>query len=409
MRILIINSGSSSIKFQLLDMSDESVLASGLVERIGEIEGLLQCTTRPGTAQEHKEKFQRRIADHQDGMRLAVSLLTEPRRGVIKDLADIDAIGHRVVHGGEDVRRPTLITDELVTVIERNSPLAPLHNPANLDGIRVARELFPGIPQVAVFDTAFHQSIPARAYLYALPYKMYEQHRIRKYGFHGTSHKFVAGECARLLGKPLAQCNLITIHLGNGCSMTAIEQGLSIDTTLGMTPLEGLVMGTRSGDVDPAIHSFLARNLGMDIEAIDRMLNKDSGLKGLCGMNDMRDIHAAIAEGNERARLALEVQTYRNRKYIGAYLAVLGHVDALVFTAGIGENDAIVREKSLAGLEQFGIVLDSQANARRQKGPVKISSTDSTVQIWIIPTNEELAIGRESLEVLNNRRLAPEA
>jgi acetate kinase len=273
-------------------------------------------------------------------------------------------------------------------------------------GIRVARELFPGIPQVAVFDTAFHQSIPARAYLYALPYEMYERYRIRRYGFHGTSHKFVAGECARLLGKPLEQCNMITVHLGNGCSMTAIEKGLSIDTTLGMTPLEGLVMGTRSGDIDPAIHSFLARNAGMDIEAIDSMLNKDSGLKGLCGMNDMRDIHAAIENGSERARIALEVQTYRNRKYIGAYLAVLGHVDAIVFTAGIGENDAVVREMSLAGLGQFGIKLDKEANNLRRKGPHLISSADSRVRIWIIPTNEELAIGRESLEVLNNRRHA---
>ncbi len=404
MRVLIINSGSSSIKFQLLDMEDESVLATGLVERIGQPQGLLQCTSRPGTAQAHKVNIQRPIADHQEGMRLAVGLLTDPDEGVIRDLADIDAIGHRVVHGGEDVHRPTLINDELIATIEKNSPLAPLHNPANLDGIRVARELFPGIEQVAVFDTAFHQSIPARAYLYALPYEMYERHRIRRYGFHGTSHKFVAGECARLLGRPLSECNLITIHLGNGCSMTAIERGLSVDTTLGMTPLEGLVMGTRSGDVDPAIHSFLARNLGMDIEAIDRMLNNDAGLKGLCGMNDMRDIHAAIESGNERARQALEVQTYRNRKYIGAYLAVLGHVDAIVFTAGIGENDAIVREQSLAGLEGFGIRLDAEANHRRTKGPVLISSTASRVQVWIIPTNEELAIARESLEVLANRR-----
>jgi acetate kinase len=406
MRILIINSGSSSIKFQLLDMADESVLAAGLVERIGEADGLLQCTILPGTARTHKVKIQRRIADHQEGMRAAVTLLTDPDKGVIKDLADIDAIGHRVVHGGEDVHCPTLITDELIVTIEKNNPLAPLHNPANLDGIRVARELFPGIPQVAVFDTAFHQSIPARAYLYALPYEMYERYRIRRYGFHGTSHKFVAGECARLLGKPLEQCNMITVHLGNGCSMTAIEKGLSIDTTLGMTPLEGLVMGTRSGDIDPAIHSFLARNAGMDIEAIDSMLNKESGLKGLCGMNDMRDIHAAIENGSERARIALEVQTYRNRKYIGAYLAVLGHVDAIVFTAGIGENDAVVREMSLAGLEQFGIELDKEANALRRKGPHLISSADSRVRIWIIPTNEELAIGRESLEVLNNRRHA---
>ncbi len=404
MRVLIINSGSSSIKFQLLDMEDESVLATGLVERIGQPQGLLQCTNRPGTAQAHVEKLQRPIADHQEGMRLAVSLLTDPDKGVIRDLADIDAIGHRVVHGGEDVHQPSLISDELIATIAKNSPLAPLHNPANLDGIKVARELFPGIAQVAVFDTAFHQSIPARAYLYALPYELYEEHRIRRYGFHGTSHKFVAGECARLLGRPLNECNLITIHLGNGCSMTAIERGLSVDTTLGMTPLEGLVMGTRSGDVDPAIHSFLARNLGMDIEAIDRMLNNDSGLKGLCGMNDMRDIHAAIESGNERARQALEVQTYRNRKYIGAYLAVLGHVDAIVFTAGIGENDAIVREQSLAGLEGFGIRLDTEVNHRRTKGPVLISSAASRVQVWIIPTNEELAIARESLEVLANRR-----
>ncbi|MDP3480763.1 MAG: acetate kinase [Desulfoprunum sp.] len=399
MRILVINSGSSSIKFQLLDMEDESLLATGLVEKIGKSEGLLQCTLRPGTDRCRKLRLERPIADHEDGMRLVINLLADPDKGVIRDFTDIDAIGHRVVHGGEYVRHPTLINDELIAIIERISPLAPLHNPANLDGIRVARELFPGIPQVAVFDTAFHQSIPARAYLYALPYEMYERHRIRRYGFHGTSHKYVAGECARLLGRQLGQCNLITIHLGNGCSMTAIEQGLSIDTTLGMTPLEGLVMGTRSGDVDPAIHSFLARNAGMDIEAIDRMLNNDSGLKGLCGMNDMRDIHAAIQTGNERALLALEVQTYRNRKYIGAYLAVLGHVDAIVFTAGIGENDAIVRQKSLTGLEQFGIELDIAANLRCEKEPVLISSANSRIQIWIIPTNEELAIARESLEV----------
>ncbi len=402
MRILIINSGSSSIKFQLLNMEDESLLATGLVERIGESEGLLQCTLRPASARCLKIKLERPIADHKEGISLAVNLLTDPGEGVIRDFTDIDAIGHRVVHGGEDVHIPTLVSDDLIAVIERNIPLAPLHNPANLDGITVARELFPGIPHIAVFDTAFHQSMPAHAYLYALPYEIYERHRIRRYGFHGTSHKYVAGECARLLGKQLGQCNLITIHLGNGCSMAAIKQGFSIDTTLGMTPLEGLVMGTRSGDVDPAIHSFLVRNAGMDIDAIDWMLNNDSGLKGLCGMNDMRDIHAAIQTGNERALLALEVQTYRNRKYIGAYLAVLGKVDAIVFTAGIGENDALVRQKSLTGLEQFGIELDLAANLRREKEPVLISSANSSVQIWIIPTNEELAIARESLELLES-------
>jgi len=244
-----------------------------------------------------------KVVDHQCGMRAAVDLLTDQTYGVVSDGRDIRVIGHRVVHGGEEFHQPQLIDDEIVAAIEKNIALAPLHNPANLDGIQVARELFPGTPQVAVFDTAFHQTIPGRAHIYALPYELYEKNRIRRYGFHGTSHKFVAGECARLINKPLDQCNLITIHLGNGCSMTAIEQGRSIDTTLGMTPLEGLVMGTRSGDIDPAIHAFLHRNNKMSLEQIDRMLNKESGLKGICGMNDMRDIHAAAAAGDEKARL----------------------------------------------------------------------------------------------------------
>ncbi|NNF45513.1 MAG: acetate/propionate family kinase, partial [Desulfofustis sp.] len=281
-------------------------------------------------------------------------------------------------------------------------PLAPLHNPANLDGIEVAMELFPAIAQVAVFDTAFHQTIPQRAHIYAVPYELYERHRVRRYGFHGTSHKFVAGECSRLMGRELSETNLITIHLGNGCSMSAVEQGRSIDTSLGMTPLEGLVMGTRSGDVDPAIHSFLERAAGMNLTQIDAMLNKDSGLKGICGFNDMRDIHAAVAEGDERARLALEVQTYRNKKYIGAYMAVLGRVDALVFTAGIGENDPLVRQKTLAGLDHLGVELDYEKNSRRFTSPGTLHTSGSRVQIWVIPTNEELAIARESLSVLED-------
>ena len=260
--------------------------------------------------------------------------------------------------------------------------------------------MFPGVTQVAIFDTAFHQTIPDRAYIYALPYEMYEKYRVRRYGFHGTSHQYVARECAALMGKTLQECNLITIHLGNGCSMTAIENGRSIDTTLGMTPLEGLVMGTRSGDIDPAIHAFLHRNCAMDIEGIDHVLNKESGLKGICSMNDMRDIHAAIAAGNDRARLALDVQTYRNRKYIGAYMAVLGRVDALVFTAGIGENDPVVRARSVAGLDLFGIELDLEKNNRRAAQATLISSSDSRVQVWVIPTNEELAIARETAGVL---------
>lgn len=381
-------------------MVDESVLASGLIERIGEPLGLIKCTMNPGTSAEVVIKIESGVADHQSGMRMAVDILTDANKGVVRHRGDISAVGHRVVHGGEDFHQPILIDDVVVAAIENNIPLAPLHNPANLDGIHVARELFPDIPQIAVFDTAFHQTIPDRAHIYALPYEMYEKHRIRRYGFHGTSHRFVAGECARLLGKPLSQCNLITIHLGNGCSMTAVENGRSIDTTLGMTPLEGLVMGTRSGDLDPAIHAFLSRNNGMDIEDIDRMLNKESGLKGICGLNDMRDIHDAVAKGDERARLALDVQTYRNRKYIGAYMAVLGRVDALVFTAGIGENDAIVRAMSLEGLGVFGVKLDPEANNQRAKEPILVSTQTSRIKVWVIPTNEELAIARESVSIL---------
>ena len=400
MKILVINSGSSSIKFQLLEMEDESVLASGLVERIGEEEGLVKCVLHPETDKKQTINRTELIVDHKTSMHIVVEILTDPDKGVIARSDEVSVVGHRVVHGGEDFHQPTLITDDVLAAVEKNIPLAPLHNPANLDGIRVARDLFPGAAQIAVFDTAFHQTIPPHAYHYALPYELYEEQRVRKYGFHGTSHKYVANECARQIGKPLEELNLITIHLGNGCSMAAVKNGRSVDTTLGLTPLEGLVMGTRSGDVDPAIHVYLARNCGMDIEAIDRMLNKDSGLKGLCGMNDMRDIHAQIEAGNGRARLALEVQTYRNRKYVGAFMAVLGRVDAIVFTAGIGENDPVVRAKTLEGLEIFGISLDPAVNCQRVKEPLLLSSNKSTIQVWGIPTNEELAIARETKVLL---------
>ncbi len=400
MKILVINSGSSSIKFQLLDMQHETVLASGLVERIGEEEGLLQCELSHDNVDAVAIKKSIVIADHDSGMRMVVDLLTDPQQGVIGDRNEISAIGHRVVHGGEDFHRPTIISVEILAAIVKNVPLAPLHNPANLDGIRVAQELFAGVPQIAVFDTAFHQTIPPKAFHYALPYELYEQQRVRRYGFHGTSHKFITGECARVMGMPVENINLISIHLGNGCSMAAVKNGESVDTTLGLTPLEGLVMGTRSGDIDPAIHAFLVRNCGMDINEIDTMLNKESGLKGLCGFNDMRDIHEAIAAGNERAKLALEVQTYRNRRYIGAFMAVLGRVDAIVFTAGIGENDEIVRKKSLQGLELFGISLDLEVNNQRIKKPTLLSPPEGLVKVWGIPTNEELAIAREAKELL---------
>jgi acetate kinase len=401
MKILVINSGSSSIKFQLLDMVHEIVLASGLVERIGEEEGLLKCELSPESVDTVAIKKNIVIADHDSGMRMVVDLLTDPQQGVIGDRNEISAIGHRVVHGGEDFHLPTIISDKVLAAIVKNIPLAPLHNPANLDGIRVAQELFAGVPQVAVFDTAFHQTIPPHAFHYALPYELYELQRVRRYGFHGTSHKFITGECARVMGMPVEKINLISIHLGNGCSMAAVKNGESVDTTLGLTPLEGLVMGTRSGDVDPAIHAFLVRNCGMDINEIDTMLNKESGLKGLCGFNDMRDIHEAIAAGNERAKLALEVQTYRNRRYVGAFMAVLGRVDAIVFTAGIGENDEIVRKKSLQGLEAFGISLDLEVNNQRIKKPTLLSPPEGQVKVWGIPTNEELAIAREAKDLLD--------
>ena len=400
MKFFVINSGSSSIKYQVIEMKTETVLATGLVERIGEETGRLKNTFLPGTATQRETVLEQPIEDHYNGMMLVIGLLTDKEHGVIADASEISAIGHRVVHGGEDFRESTRITPKVIEAIQRNIPLAPLHNPANLDGIRVAMEIFPAVFQVAVFDTAFHQTMPPHAFMYALPYSLYEQDRVRRYGFHGTSHRFVAGECARLLGKPLPECNLITVHLGNGCSMTAIENGCSVDTSLGMTPLEGLVMGTRSGDLDPAMHLFLKQNKGMELEAIDVMLNKESGLKGLCGMNDMRDIHQAVADGNARAALALDVQTYRNRKYIGAYMAVLGRVDAIVFTAGIGENDDIVRAESLKGMEVFGVRINAEKNAQRSKEARCISTQDSSVQVFVIPTNEELAIAREVANVI---------
>ncbi|MDD2465522.1 MAG: acetate kinase [Desulfobulbus sp.] len=400
MKFFVINSGSSSIKYQVIEMKTETVLATGLVERIGEDIGRLKNTFLPGTATQSEIVIEQPIPDHDSGMILVINLLTDKDKGIIKDASEITAIGHRVVHGGEDFHASTRITTRVIEAIQRNVPLAPLHNPANLDGIRVAMELFPAVFQVAVFDTAFHQTMPPHAFMYALPYKLYEQDRVRRYGFHGTSHRYVAGECARMLGKPLHESNLVTVHLGNGCSITAIENGLSIDTSLGMTPLEGLVMGTRCGDLDPAIHLFLKQNKGMELEAIDSMLNKESGLKGLCGMNDMRDIHQAIADGDTRAATALDVATYRNRKYIGAYMAVLGRVDGIVFTAGIGENDDIVRAKSLKGLEVFGVRLDGKKNSERSKDARCISTPDSSVKVFVIPTNEELAIAREVANVL---------
>jgi acetate kinase len=398
-KILVVNSGSSSIKLELLEMENETKLGAVTIERIGNSPSTLKYVRHDASGM-MEQKVETPVVDHRQGMNMAIAHLTDSHRGVIKDTQEVAAIGHRVVHGGELFCRPALIDEAVLAAVEENVSLAPLHNPANLEGIRITRELFPGVPQVAVFDTAFHQTIPPHAYHYALPLHLYEQFRIRRYGFHGTSHRYVAGECAKVMGRPFDELNLITIHLGNGCSMAAIKGGESIDCSLGFTPLEGLVMGTRSGDIDPAIHAHLARVGKMSIEEIDNMLNKDSGLKGLCGYNDMRDIHRAIAAGDRRAELALAVQTYRTKRYLGAFMAVLGRLDGIVFTAGIGENDNIVRARTLEGLEGFGIELDEAVNTGRVEKPTLLSKKTSRVQVWGIPTNEELAIAREAKALL---------
>ncbi|WFS61428.1 acetate kinase [Pseudodesulfovibrio thermohalotolerans] len=396
MKVLVINSGSSSIKYQLIDMTDESVMVSGLVERIGEEQGVLTSKTFPGTDREVKTKLEQPIPTHSEGLQLSIDLICTGENAVCT-MDEIDVVGHRVVAGGEKFNHPVIITEDMWPDLTETERLAPLHNPANLGGAKDATKLFPNVPQVLVFDTAFHQTMPPHAYMYALPYEYYEEDHIRRYGAHGTSHKYVANECASLMDKKVEDMNLITIHMGNGASISAVKNGLCVDTSMGLTPLEGLVMGTRSGDVDPAVHNYLAVNRGLDIAAIDNILHKESGLKGLCGMNDMRDIHAAIEKGDERAQLALDVQTYRTRKYIGSYMAVLGSVDAIVFTAGIGENDDIVRAETFKGMEPFGMKIDTEINATRSKEARKISTEDSAVAIWVIPTNEELAIAREAM------------
>ena len=400
MKTLVINSGSSSIKYKLFDMESEAVLAAGVIERIGEESSKLEHKKYPGTEREGKTEQNDRVANHEEGLGKVVALLTDADYGVIRDRAEIDAVGHRVVHGGEAFHAPTVIDDSTIAAIEANASLAPLHNPANLTGIKVAREMFKDVPQVAIFDTAFHQSMPAKAYQYAIPYALYKELGIRRYGFHGTSHRYVTKKAAALLGKKEDEVNLITVHLGNGSSMSAIKNGKCIDTSLGMTPLAGLVMGTRCGDIDPAVHAFLAKQKDMSIEEIDTLFNKESGLKGICGMNDMRDIHTAREKGDAQAQLAVDMLTYRNKKYIGSYLAVLGRVDAIVFTAGIGENDSDVRALSLEGLENFGIEVDQAKNGERKKEARFINTESSTVKVMIVPTDEELEIAQQTMEIV---------
>ncbi len=403
MKILVINTGSSSIKYQLFDMKKKQAMVSGLAEKIGEDTSSLEHEVIDENRGRRKKEEDQRIADHRQGLNRIVELLIDPEFGVIHDKSEIAAVGHRVVHGGESFQSSTVIDEKVLQAIKENIPLAPLHNPPNLEGIEVSRSIFPDAPQVAVFDTAFHQTIPAKSYLYALPYDLYKEHRVRRYGFHGTSHAYVAEEAAVYLNKPLSELNLITLHLGNGASMSAVQGGRCVDTSMGLTPLEGLVMGTRSGDVDPAIPFFLAKNLNLSLEEIDRLLNKESGMKGLCGTNDMREVEDRAAAGEEKAQTALDVYVYRIKKYIGSYFAAMGKLDALVFTAGIGENSPLVRERSCENLQGMGIEIDLKKNEERLKENRDISSRQYPVKVLVIPTNEEKRIALETEAVLSEK------
>lgn len=400
MNILVINSGSSSIKYQLINMETEEPLCSGLVERIGEGMGALTHKVAPGTDAERKYSFEQDFPTHVEGMERVVELIIDAEKGVISSTDEIQAVGHRVLLGGEEIKEPVRVDDWVKGVIRDYIPLGPLHNAANLAGIEVAMKLFPHAPSVGVFDTEFHQTMPKKAFLYPLPYELYKELRLRRYGFHGTSHAYVTREAAKLLGKPVNEVNLITCHLGNGCSMAAVQNGRCVDTTMGITPLEGLMMGTRCGDIDPALVPFLMEKKGWSPAEMDTLMNKKSGLKGICGTNDMRDVHAAREKGDEKAQLAFEMFVYRIRKYIGAFAVVLGRVDAIVFTAGIGENDEFVRAEVCRDIPLLGLELDEAVNAKRSGQARHISTQNSKIPVLIVPTNEELAIAQATQSVL---------
>jgi acetate kinase len=402
MKVMVLNAGSSSIKYQMFDMKDGSVLASGLLEQIGEEASRLKYKWLAGNGETRDSVEEGHVADHRAGLKLILDLIL--KLGVIQDLNELSGIGHRVVHGGEAFWKPTLIVDTVVAAIQEMTPLAPLHNPANLMGIEVSRQLCPTVPQVAVFDTAFHQTMPPHAYHYALPYNYYKNLKIRRYGFHGTSHRYIAKQAAGYLGKPLDQCNLITVHLGNGASIAAIRAGESVDTTMGMTPLEGLVMGTRCGDLDPAIPFYVARSTGTSFDEIEKVLNKESGLKGICGHNDMREVERLSAGGDPSAKLALDIFCYRIKKYIGAYYAALGRLDSIIFTGGIGENSVFVRKQSCSNLEGLGIAIDDVKNNVRATTITEISAPSSKVKMLIVPTNEELEIAQQTVECLTSSK-----
>ena len=397
MNILVINCGSSSLKYQLINSDTEAVLAKGLCERIG-IEGS-QITYQPAGGE--KEVTVSPMPTHTQAIQMVLDALTNKKSGVIASLAEVGAVGHRVVHGGEKFTSSTVITDEAMNAIEECNDLAPLHNPANLIGIRACQELMPNVPMVAVFDTAFHQTMPEEAYLYGLPYEYYEKYKVRRYGFHGTSHSFVSKRLVEYLGMDLDNSKVIVAHLGNGASISAVVNGKCVDTSMGLTPLEGLVMGTRSGDIDPAIMEYIAKKENLDIEGVMNVLNKKSGVQGMSGLSsDFRDLQAGHEAGNELATNAIEVFSYRVAKYIGSYVAAMNGVDAIAFTAGIGENVSLVREKVMSYLGYLGITVDTEMNNATHGEEAVISTADSKVKVCVIPTNEELAIARETVALV---------
>ena len=395
MNVLVINCGSSSLKYQLIDSETEAVLAKGLCERIG-IDGRLVYQK----AGNDKEITEASMPTHKEAIQMVLEALTNDKTGAIKSLAEVNAIGHRIVHGGEKFASSAIITDEMIKAVEECNDLAPLHNPANLIGIRVCAELMPNVPQVGVFDTAFHQTMPAKAYLYGLPIEYYKNYKVRRYGFHGTSHSFVSKRAVEFLGLDKDNSKVIVCHLGNGSSISAVQNGKCVDTTMGLTPLEGVVMGTRSGSIDPAIVEYIAKKENLDLAGVMNVLNKKSGLQGMSGVSsDMRDLRAAAAEGNEDAKNAIEVLCYGIAKYVGGYVAAMNGVDAIVFTAGIGENVGMIREKVCSYLGYLGVTIDAKANEAMGE-EVVISGADSKVKVAVIPTNEELAICRDTVALV---------
>lgn len=397
MKILVLNCGSSSIKYALYNMDDKTVMVSGGAERVG-LEGAFVKVKLPNG---EKKQVMHDIPEHTEGVKFIFSLLTDPEIGAIKDLKEIDAVGHRMVHGGEKFNKSVILNDEVLKVFEECSDLAPLHNPANLKGVKAVSELMPGLPQVGVFDTAFHQTMPKHSYLYAIPYELYKEYGVRRYGFHGTSHRYVSQRVCDFLGVNAADKKVITCHIGNGGSIAAVDGGKCVDTSMGLTPLEGLMMGTRSGDIDGGAITFLQKKLNLDADGMSNLLNKKSGVVGISGVSsDMREVDAAAAEGNEMAKTALDMYNYRIKKYVGAYTAAMGGCDIIVFTAGVGENQASMREEVCENMEWMGIKLDKEKNNTVHGEEAVISTPDSKVTVVVIPTDEELMIATDTMNLL---------